>query len=175
MKCAARLCGGFRQLASWSFLTNHALVLIHVGRQPESTGVEIAQAVRITERAVRKILAELQGEAYVATERVGRRNRYRVDVHRPLRRVAERELTAGELLAFIPGGQGPAAADGLSSGRRPETHTADACGEPNREAATEHPSGSAGRPMGRYRFAGTAFGEPRHCINIAGLRDITQR
>jgi MarR-like DNA-binding transcriptional regulator SgrR of sgrS sRNA len=106
-------------MATWSFLTNHALVLMYVGRHPEGTGLEIAQAVGITERAVRKILAELQGEAYVETERIGRGNRYRVDVHRPLRRVGERELTVGELLAMIPAGQGASAWDGSSSGRRP--------------------------------------------------------
>ncbi len=92
-------------MASWSFLTNHALVLIHIGRRPDSTGLEIAQAVGITERAVRKLVAELQGDGYVETERIGRRNRYRVDVHRPLRRVAERELTVGELLDIVPDGR----------------------------------------------------------------------
>ncbi len=40
-------------MADWSFLTNHGLVLVYVGRQPDSTGLEIAQAVGITERAVR--------------------------------------------------------------------------------------------------------------------------
>lgn len=106
-------------MASWSFLTNHALILIYIGRRPDSTGLEIAQAVGITERAVRKILAELQAEGYVETERIGRRNRYRVDFHRPLRRVGERELTVGELLAIIPDGQGASAQNGLSTGQRP--------------------------------------------------------
>src|SRR6266699_6878247 len=66
-------------MASWSFLTNHALVLIHIGRGPDSTGLEIAQAIGITERAVRKILADLQAGGYIETEKIGRRNRYRVD------------------------------------------------------------------------------------------------
>jgi len=105
-------------MASWSFLTNHALVLIYIGRRPDSTGLEIAQAVGITERAVRTILAELQADGYVETEKIGRRNRYRVDIHRPLRRVGERELTVGELLAIVPDGQGASAQDGLSTGRR---------------------------------------------------------
>ena|SRR5437588_11237349 len=89
-------------MASWSFLTNHALVLTHIGRRPDSTGIEIAQAVGITERAVRKILADLQVAGYIETEHVGRRNRYRVDVHRPLQRVEDRRLTVGELLGLIP-------------------------------------------------------------------------
>ena len=107
-------------MASWSFLTNHALVLMHVGRRPDSTGLETAQAVGITERAVRKIVAELQVAGYIETERIGRRNRYRVDVHRPLRRVGERELTVGELLAIVPEGQWALAQEaGPSSGRGP--------------------------------------------------------
>ena len=89
-------------VAKWSFLTNHALVLTHVGRQPESTGLQIAEAVGITERGVRRILADLQAAGYVATERFGRRNRYRVDVHRPMQHVGGGRLTVGELLAFIP-------------------------------------------------------------------------
>jgi DNA-binding transcriptional ArsR family regulator len=106
-------------VATWSFLTNHALVLIYVGRHPEGSGLEIAQAVGITERAVRKILAELQGEAYVETERIGRRNRYRVDVHRPVRRVGERDLTVGELLGVIPDEYGPPAQASPSPDHRP--------------------------------------------------------
>ena len=90
-------------MRAWSFLTNHALVLTHIGRCPESTGLEIALAVGITERAVRKILADLQTAGYVQTEKIGRRNRYRVDVHRPLLRVGERQLTVGQLLAVVPG------------------------------------------------------------------------
>ena len=88
-------------VAKWSFLTNHALVLTHVGRQPDSTGLQIAQAVGITERSVRTILADLQTAGYVETERIGRRNQYRVDVHRPMQQVDGRRLTVGELLAFI--------------------------------------------------------------------------
>ena len=89
-------------MARWSFLSNHALVLTHIGREPDSTGLEISHAVGITERAVRKILADLQSAGYIQTERIGRRNRYRVDVDRPLQQVGGRKLTVGELLALIP-------------------------------------------------------------------------
>jgi DNA-binding transcriptional regulator PaaX len=89
-------------VTAWRFLTNHALVLAHLGQRPASTGLEIAQAVGITERAVRKILAELQGAGYIEVERIGVRNRYRVDVHRPLQEIGGRRLTVGELVALIP-------------------------------------------------------------------------
>lgn len=82
----------------WSFLTNYALVLTYISQQPESTGLEIAQTVGITERATRKIVAELQAAGYIEREKVGRRNRYRVDVTRPLGHIGERELTVNHLL-----------------------------------------------------------------------------
>ena len=90
-------------MASWSFLTNHALVLAYINRRPDSTGLEIAQAVGITERSARKIIAELQTSGYTEAEKIGRRNRYRIDGHRPLGRVGERELTVGELLDLLQG------------------------------------------------------------------------
>jgi predicted ArsR family transcriptional regulator len=88
-------------VATWGFLTNHALVLIYIGRQPESTGLEIAQAVGITERAMRRIVDDLEAAEYIEREKVGRRNRYRVDVHRPLARIGERELTVRHLLELV--------------------------------------------------------------------------
>jgi predicted ArsR family transcriptional regulator len=90
-------------MATWSFLTNHALVLTVIHRKPESTGLEIAQAVGITERAARRIIADLQEAGYIESERIGRRNRYRVDWHRPLGRFGARELTVGEFLVLLQG------------------------------------------------------------------------
>lgn len=88
-------------MASWRFLTNHALVLAYVSRRPESTGFQIAQAVGITERATRKIVADLQSGGYIEPEKVGRRNRYHVDVDRPMARIGERQLTVGQLLELV--------------------------------------------------------------------------
>ena len=88
------------------FLTNHARVLLHISHEPESTGFQIAQAVGITERATRRIIAELQEAGYISAERVGRRNRYRVDIQRSLGRIGERELTVGELVALLRSGPG---------------------------------------------------------------------
>jgi hypothetical protein len=85
----------------WSFLTNHGLVLTHIGRYPDSTGLEIAQAVGITERAARKIVADLLAEEYIQLEKVGRRNRYRLNTARPLRHPVERTATVGELLMLL--------------------------------------------------------------------------
>lgn len=62
-------------MPSWSFLTNHALVLVHIGRRPDGTGIELAQAAGITERAVRNIVADLHGAGYIEREKIVRRNR----------------------------------------------------------------------------------------------------
>ena len=88
-------------MASWAFLSNHGLVLTYIDRQPDCTGLEVAQAVGITERAVRKILAGLQTEGYIQPERVGRRNRYRINTAKPLRHRGERAVTVGQLLELL--------------------------------------------------------------------------
>ena len=88
---------------SWGFLSNHALALITIGRSPESTGLQLATAVGITERATRRILVDLQDAGYITREKVGRNSRYRVDSDRLLVRVPGRGLTAGQLLEFVEG------------------------------------------------------------------------
>ena len=92
-------------LATWRFLTNDGLVLTFVSEHPQSTGLEIAQAVGITERTARRILADLQAAGYVEWEKVGRRNQYRVNTDQPLRLIGEREVTVGELLNSLPHAQ----------------------------------------------------------------------
>jgi predicted ArsR family transcriptional regulator len=67
---------------SWSFLTNHFLVLAHISQRSTSTGREIAEAIGITERAVRDIIADLQAGEYIDLERTGRTNRYQVNPQR---------------------------------------------------------------------------------------------
>lgn len=88
-------------MSSWSFLTNYGLVLTYIGKCPDGTGLEIARAVGITERAARKIVADLLADGYIEREKVGRRNRYRTNRARPLRHPVERAVTAGELLALL--------------------------------------------------------------------------
>ena len=67
-------------MPKWGFLTNHALVLIHVFEHPQSTLREIAQTVGITERAALSILRQMEGEDCVHRTREGRRNRYTVNL-----------------------------------------------------------------------------------------------
>lgn len=101
----------------WGFLTNYALVLMQISHKADSTGLEIATAVGITERATRRILVDLQSAGYIEREKVGRRNRYRVDPLRPLVRIGDRDLTVGQLLDLV---QGPSAATATPPAGRAE-------------------------------------------------------
>jgi DNA-binding IscR family transcriptional regulator len=64
----------------WGFLTNHALILIHVAQHPRSTVREIAQAVGITERACHSAIQDLREAGIVDSQREGRRNSYAVNI-----------------------------------------------------------------------------------------------
>lgn len=86
---------------SWTFLTNHAHVLIAISRNPELRQREIGDLVGITEGAVQRILHELGRDGYLARERVGRRNRYSVIEGRPLRHPLDDEHTIAEIIALL--------------------------------------------------------------------------
>jgi len=66
-------------MATWLFLTNHALVLYHLARKPLITAREAADAIGITERAVRKIIADLNAANYISKSKEGRRVRYSIN------------------------------------------------------------------------------------------------
>jgi DNA-binding IclR family transcriptional regulator len=72
-------------MARWDFLTNHALVLIHVIDHPRSTLRDIAAAVGITERAALSILRALEEDGMISRQKEGRRNRYWVNIGALLR------------------------------------------------------------------------------------------
>lgn len=82
----------------WTFLSNHGHVLLCVARDPNIRVREIAQAVGITERAVQRILGELEEAGVIARRREGRRTRYEVDGDLPLRHPIEADHSVGELL-----------------------------------------------------------------------------
>ena len=69
---------------SWSFLTNHAHVLVCIAQDPGMRLREIGDKVGITERAAHRIVDELVTAGYVSRERHGRRNHYTVQSHLPL-------------------------------------------------------------------------------------------
>jgi hypothetical protein len=86
---------------AWSFLTNHARVLLCIARDPVIRLREIGAEVGITERAAYRILDELVAAGYVSRERHGRRNHYTVHGDLPLPDRTPRAQSLGELLAIL--------------------------------------------------------------------------
>jgi len=82
----------------WVFVTSHGLLLIEVARTPDATVRELAARAGVTERQAHRVLADLVDGGYVVRERVGRRNRYRVNESRHMRHPAVQEHRIGELL-----------------------------------------------------------------------------
>ena len=82
---------------SWTFLTNHAHVLLVVRRDPNARLREIGAAVGVTERAVQLILGDLESAGYVQRTKVGRRNEY-VVLGGPLRHPLEHGRAVDDLL-----------------------------------------------------------------------------
>ena len=89
--------------ASWTFLSNHTHVLVCLAGNEELTVRDIANEVGITERAVMRILSDLEAGGVLERERDGRRNRYRIDVKMPLRHALEQHCTIGDILALVNG------------------------------------------------------------------------
>jgi DNA-binding MarR family transcriptional regulator len=87
--------------ASWTFLTNHAHVLLAIAAEPEIRIRDIAAEVGITERAAHRIVSDLEEAGYLQVMKVGRRNEYIVRRELPLRHPAERHHRIGELLKVL--------------------------------------------------------------------------
>jgi predicted ArsR family transcriptional regulator len=85
----------------WTFLTNHAHVLVCIAEETDVRGRDIAERVGITERAAQAIVADLVAEGYVVRTREGRRNRYEIRADAPLRHPLEKDHTIGELLVTL--------------------------------------------------------------------------
>ncbi len=85
----------------WTFLTNHAHVLLSIARDPEIRLRDLATAVGITERAAHRIVVELEDGGYISRERSGRRNHYEIHPEVPLRHPIERHRTVAALIALL--------------------------------------------------------------------------
>jgi hypothetical protein len=85
----------------WTFLSNHGHVLVCLARNPDMRLRDVAQAVGITERAVQKIIGDLETGGVLTRGRDGRRNRYQLHVDQPLRHPLEAHRTVVALLKSI--------------------------------------------------------------------------
>ena len=88
-------------MPNWGFLTNHALVLMCIARDPGARLRDIAADVGITERSAFGIVSDLAAAGYVVKEKGGRRNRYRVEAHLPVPESANRYIAIGDLLGLL--------------------------------------------------------------------------
>lgn len=85
----------------WTFVTNHARVLAAIADNPSTRIRDIAAHCRLTERAVQKIISDLEQDGYLSHVREGRTNTYRIDPGKVLRHPAEAGLTVASLLSLL--------------------------------------------------------------------------
>jgi hypothetical protein len=85
----------------WTFLTNHAQVLVCIAHDPGVRLRDIGERVGITERAAHRIVTELATAGYITRARNGRRNYYTINAHLPLPDPIAREQNVGELLEIL--------------------------------------------------------------------------
>src|SRR5258708_38073628 len=106
---------GYGSVANWTFLTNHARVLLCIARDPGVRLRDLAASLDITERSAHTIVTDLTAAGYVVKHKDGRRNRYQIQAHLPLPEPATHEPAIGDVLALLadagarlqPTGTGP--------------------------------------------------------------------
>jgi len=133
-------------VADWSFLTNHARVLLCIARDPGIRLRDIAIRLDITERSAHGIITDLTKAGYVVKHRDGRRNRYQIEANLPLREPVSREPAIGEVLSvLLENNDDLAGRAGLVTASRFGGHPADGAGVSTPRA------GDPGVPRGRDR------------------------
>jgi hypothetical protein len=93
----------------WTFLTNHAQVLLCIAGDPGMRLREIAARLGITERTTYGIVTDLAEGGYIVKQKTGRRNRYEIQSHLRLPEPTSRERTVGEILSLLVGSEFAAA------------------------------------------------------------------
>lgn len=90
--------------AQWTFMTNHTHVLLCLATAQGDTLREVASRVGITERAVQRIVGDLEAAGVVSRVREGRRNRYAINADLPLRHPLEAHRRIHDLLTLLTAG-----------------------------------------------------------------------
>ena len=88
-------------VATWTFLTNHALAVSFIARNPDVRIRDLADGLDVTERTAFAVVADLVEAGYVVKEKTGRRNRYHIQAQRPLGDAVSAERTIGDLLDLL--------------------------------------------------------------------------
>ena len=87
--------------SGWTFLTNHGHVLMCLSRDSDMRLRDVAERIGITERAVHKIVSDLETAGIIERHREGRRNHYTVHGNLPLRHPLESHCTVGQLVNLV--------------------------------------------------------------------------
>ncbi|NGM12509.1 helix-turn-helix transcriptional regulator [Verrucosispora sioxanthis] len=103
---------GRENARNWTFLTNHAHVLLAIARNPTARLRDVATEVGVTERAAQAIVADLEAGGYLHRTRVGRRNEYTLNPAGRFRHPAEADHEVGDLLALFTKEQVTGTAEG---------------------------------------------------------------
>jgi len=85
----------------WTFITKHGVVLSIIANNPIITGLELANELGVTERAARKLIAELYENGYIDKKKEGRRIRYSINPDQPLRQDIHSDIPVGNLLVTM--------------------------------------------------------------------------
>ncbi len=88
-------------MAAWTFLTNHAIVLIFLTIHPLITGRALSSLIGITERSVRSIIYDLELAGYIEKSKEGRQRRYKINPDLPFRHQTQRDKAIGILLEAL--------------------------------------------------------------------------
>lgn len=88
-------------MPGWKFVTNYALVLCQIAQQPRITVREISLTIGITEKAIHRIITNLETDGYVTKIREGRRLRYRINPDLCLRDEMLQDKAVGDLLEML--------------------------------------------------------------------------
>jgi len=129
-------------MSNWTLLSNHGHVLVCLSRDPEARLRDVAAAVGITERAVQKIVRDLQDGGMLGVTKSGRRNSYRIHRNQNLRHELEADCTVNDLLSVVnrlPASPAPAAGRDRPEAAGSATKAAPPAAEAAREAEPKTP------------------------------------
>jgi DeoR/GlpR family transcriptional regulator of sugar metabolism len=88
-------------MSKWKLITNHGAILAYIAENPLVLTVDVARAIGVRERTVRRIIADLVADGYLEKERIGRSNRYKVNGEAPMRRPIMRNAKLKDLLKTL--------------------------------------------------------------------------
>ena len=140
-------------MESWSFLTNHARVLLCIAHDPDARLRDIAASLGITDRSVHGIVTDLTAAGYVIKHRDGRRNRYQIQAHLPLPEPASKEPAIGEVLALLIGNRARQQPSQSPAHLRPQQRAARSpgiCARVRSPAADVRPAAHQASPLGGW-------------------------